>query len=116
MNRPVSLPALPRVSYRRQTFSELLLLALGFFLLVRLARLLFRARTRRSTTDQCQKERRNQNRRGEQLLHTEIRNDNRRDQRGNRQRCFRSRQAGSFNFGDVVFVYCLLAVLMFEGS
>ena len=69
---PVSLPALPWVSYRRQTFSKLLLLALGFSLLISLARLLLRARTRRRTTDQYQKERRNQNRGGEQLLHTEI--------------------------------------------
>ncbi len=43
MNHPISLPALPWVSYRRQTFSKLLLLELGFSLLIRLARLLFRA-------------------------------------------------------------------------
>ena len=42
MNQPVRLPALPWVTYRRQTFSKLLLLALGFSLLVRIARLLFR--------------------------------------------------------------------------
>ncbi len=42
MNQPVRLPALPWVTYRRQTFSKLLLLALGFFLLIRVARLLFR--------------------------------------------------------------------------
>src|SRR5512132_4433282 len=82
-NQPIRLPAPPWVTYRRHTFSKLLLPALGFFLLIRLARLLLRARTRRSTTDQCQKERRNQNRRGEQLLHTEIGTINRRDQRGN---------------------------------
>src|SRR5438034_7419421 len=49
MNQPVSLPALPWVTYRRQTFSKLLLLALGFFLLVCLARLLFRTGDRKST-------------------------------------------------------------------
>jgi len=43
------LPALARVIYWRQTLSKLLLLALGFFLLVRLARLLFRTRTRTGT-------------------------------------------------------------------
>jgi len=42
MNQPVPLPALPWVTYRRQTFSKFLLLALGFFLLLRIARLLFR--------------------------------------------------------------------------
>ena len=60
-NQPVSLPALPWVTYRRQTFSELLLLAIGFFLLVRLARLLFRTRTRAATAWQRDKERQNQN-------------------------------------------------------
>ena len=49
MNQPVSLPALPWVTYRRQTFSKLLLLALGFSLLIRLARLLFRTGTRAGT-------------------------------------------------------------------
>jgi hypothetical protein len=48
-NQPIRLPALPWVTYRMQTFSELLLLALGFFLLVRLARLLFRTGTRAGT-------------------------------------------------------------------
>jgi hypothetical protein len=61
MNQPIRLPALPWVTYRRQTFSELLLLALGFFLLVRLARLLFRAGTRAGTAWQRDKERQNQN-------------------------------------------------------
>src|SRR5262245_364175 len=44
-NYPIRLPALPRISYRRQTFSKLLLLALGVFLLFRLSRVLFRTRT-----------------------------------------------------------------------
>jgi len=48
-NQTVRLPALPWVTYRRQTFSELLLLALGFFLLLRIARLLFRTGTRAGT-------------------------------------------------------------------
>jgi len=39
----VRLPALSWVTYWRQTFSKLLLLALRFFLLVCIARLLFRA-------------------------------------------------------------------------
>jgi hypothetical protein len=45
----VRLPALSGVTYRRQTFSKLLLLALGFSLLVRLAHLLFRTGTRTGT-------------------------------------------------------------------
>jgi hypothetical protein len=72
MNHPVSLPALPWVTYRRQTFSKLLLLALGFFLLVRLARLLFRTGTRATTAWQRDKERQNQKGFGKQLFHTEI--------------------------------------------
>jgi hypothetical protein len=60
MEHPVSLPALPWVAYRRQTFSKLLLLALGFFLLVRLARLLFGTGTRTGTAWQRDKERQNQ--------------------------------------------------------
>jgi hypothetical protein len=43
--RHLSSPALPRVTYRRQTFSKVRLLALGFSLLIRLAHLLFRAGT-----------------------------------------------------------------------
>src|SRR5215216_5090685 len=95
MPQPIWLPALPWVTYWRQTLSKLLLLALGFFLLIRLARLLLRATTRRRTTDHRQKERRNQNRRSEQLFHSELgtMNDNRRDQRGNRQRCSTSRRS-----------------------
>src|SRR5215217_3805573 len=49
MIHPAGLPALPRVSYGRQTFSKLLLLALGFFLLVRLSRLLLWTGTRTCT-------------------------------------------------------------------
>lgn len=59
-NQPIRLPSLPWVTYRRQTFSELLLLAIGFFLLVRLARLLFRTGTRAATAWQRDKERQNQ--------------------------------------------------------
>jgi len=59
-NQPVSLPALPWVTYRRQTFSKLLLLALGFFLLFRIACLLFRTGTRAATAWQRDKERQNQ--------------------------------------------------------
>jgi len=59
-NHPVRLPALPWVTYRRQTFSKLLLLALGLFLLVRLSRLLFRTGTRTGTAWQRDKDRRNQ--------------------------------------------------------
>ena len=64
MNHPVGLPALPWITYRRQTLSKLLLLALGFSLLVRLARLLFGARPRAGAAKQRDKERRNQNRPG----------------------------------------------------
>ena len=47
VNQPVRLPALPWITYRGQTFSKFLLLAaLGFFLLLRVARLLLRARSR----------------------------------------------------------------------
>jgi len=46
----LSSPALPWVTYRRQTFSKLRLLALGFLLLLRFARLLFRAGTRTGTS------------------------------------------------------------------
>jgi len=42
MNQSVRLPALSGITYRRQTFSKLLLLAFGFSLLVGIARLLFR--------------------------------------------------------------------------
>jgi len=45
MKDVVCLPALPRVGYRRQTFSKLFLLALSVFLLLRLSRLLFRTGT-----------------------------------------------------------------------
>ena len=44
-----SLPALTWVTYRRQAFSKLRLLAIGFFLLVRIARLLFRTGARTGT-------------------------------------------------------------------
>jgi hypothetical protein len=44
------LPALPRITYWRQTFSKLRLLALGFSLLIRLACLLFRTGTRTGTS------------------------------------------------------------------
>ena len=59
-NQPVRLPALPGVTYGRQTFSKLLLLALGFFLLFRVVCLLFRAGTRAGTAQQRDKERQNQ--------------------------------------------------------
>jgi len=72
MNHPARLPALPWVTYRRQTLSKLRLLAIGFSLLIRLARLLFRARTRTGTAKQRDKERRNHKRRGKQFFHTEI--------------------------------------------
>jgi len=55
MNGVVRLPALPWVTHRRQTFSKLLLLALGFSLLVRLARLLFRAGSWTGTAQQRDK-------------------------------------------------------------
>src|SRR5207248_2386449 len=59
-NHAVRLPPLPWVTYRRQTFSKLRLLTLGFFLLVRLARLLFRTGTRTGTAEQRDKESQNQ--------------------------------------------------------
>jgi len=78
------LPALPRVSYRRQTFSKLLLLELGLFLLVRLACLLLRTGTRTGTAYQRDQKRRNQNRPGKQLFHTETEQDhNQGEQSGN---------------------------------
>jgi hypothetical protein len=84
MKHPVSLPALPWVTYRRQTFSKLLLLALGLFLLVRLACLLLRTGTRAGTAYQRDQKRRNQNRPGKQLFHTETEQDhNQDDQSGN---------------------------------
>ena len=49
------LPALPRITYWRQTFSKLLLLALGLSLLVRLSRLLLRSGTRTRTAYQRDK-------------------------------------------------------------
>ena len=55
MNHPARLPALPWVTYRRQTLSKLRLLAICFSLLIRLARLLFRARTRTGTAKQRDK-------------------------------------------------------------
>ena len=80
-----SLPALPWVTYRRQTFSKLRLLALGLSLLLRVARLLFWAGTRRSTTDQFQKEHRNQKHRSREPFHVKLEHDdNRRYQRGKR--------------------------------
>src|SRR5438552_11525802 len=60
MNHAVRLPPLPWVTYRRQTFSKLRLLTLRFFLLVRLARLLFRTGTRTGTAEQRYKESQNQ--------------------------------------------------------
>ena len=60
-NQKVRLPALPRVSYGRQTFSKLRLLPFSFFLLVRVARLLFRTGTRPGTAEKRYKQRRNQN-------------------------------------------------------
>lgn len=49
--RHLVLPSLTGVTYGRQAFAELGLLPFGFPLLVRLARLLFGAGTRRSATD-----------------------------------------------------------------
>src|SRR5215475_1614035 len=84
MKQAFRLPALPRVSYRRQTFSKLLLLALGLFLLVRLACLLLRTGTRTGTAYQRDQKRRNQNRPGKQLFHTETEQDHNQDkQSGN---------------------------------
>jgi hypothetical protein len=48
--RHLSSPARSWVTHWRQIFSKLRLLALGFSLLIRLARLLFRAGTRTSTS------------------------------------------------------------------
>jgi hypothetical protein len=59
--RHLSSPALPGVTYRRQTFSEICLLALGFSLLVRLAHLLFGAGTWTGTAQQRDRKHRNQN-------------------------------------------------------
>jgi hypothetical protein len=72
MNQPVRLPALPWVTYRRQTFSKIRLLTLGLSLLVRLACLLFRAGTPTGTAKQRDKKRRNQKRPGKELFHTET--------------------------------------------
>src|SRR5215831_11960869 len=111
------LPPLSGISDWGQTFTKLFLLPLGFFLLVRLSCLLFRTGTRRRTTDQCDKERRDQNRPGKQLFHTGDRNRTiirAINAATSRHRCPTVGEAGLFNFGDVVFVYCLLAVLVLE--
>lgn len=115
MNQAVVLPALARVGHRRQAFSKLRLLALGIFLLVSFTRLLFRTGTRTGAAQQRDKKRRNQNRLGKQLFHT-----------GDRETTIirainaatfgHRRRAGLFNFGDVVFVYRLLAIVVLEGS
>jgi len=55
-----ALPPLTGITHGGQAFAEVGLLPFGFPLLFRFARLLFRAGTGRSTTDQSQKERRNQ--------------------------------------------------------
>ena len=79
-----ALPALSGVSYWRQTFTKLFLLALGLLLLVRLSRLLLRTGARTGTAYQRDQKRRNQNRPGKQLFHTETEQDhNQDDQSGN---------------------------------
>ena len=84
MNQPIHLPALAWVGHRRQAFSKLCLLTLRFFLLVRIARLLFRTGSP-GAAQQRDKKRRNQNRLGKQLFHTgeSRKNDNQSNQRGN---------------------------------
>src|SRR5438270_751499 len=57
-------PTLPGVAHGRQAFAKVRLLAVGFSLLIRLARLLFRAGARTSTAWQCYKEHRNEKCRG----------------------------------------------------
>jgi hypothetical protein len=79
-----ALPALSGVSYWRQTFTKFFLLALGLFLLVRLACLLLRTGARTGTAYRRDQKRRNQNRPGKQLFHTETEQDhNQDDQSGN---------------------------------
>ena len=79
-----ALPPLSGISYWRQTFTKLFLLALGLLLLIRLACLLLRTGARTGTAYQRDQKRRNQNRPGKQLFHTETEKDhNQDDQSGN---------------------------------
>ncbi len=68
----VPLPALARIAYRGQALTKLRLLAFGFSLLLRLARLLLRTRTR-STAREYNAERWNEKHGGCQLFHRRTR-------------------------------------------
>jgi hypothetical protein len=66
-------PTLTRVAHGRQAFAKVRLLAFGFPLLIRLARLLFRAGARTSTAWQRDKEHRNEKCRGRKFFHMKLR-------------------------------------------
>ena len=79
------LPSLTGITYRGQAFTEVGLLPFGVPLLLRVARLLFWAGTRRSTTDQFQKKHRNQKHNSREPFHVKLEHDdNRPYQRGKR--------------------------------
>jgi hypothetical protein len=72
INRRLVLPPLARIAHRRQALAELRLLAFGFPLLIRVARLLFGAGTWGATAQEGDKERRNQKCLNRELLHIRI--------------------------------------------
>jgi hypothetical protein len=66
-------PSLTGITHWRQAFAKVRLLPFGFSLLVRVARLLFRAWSRTGTAQQCDKEHRNEECRGRELFHIKLR-------------------------------------------
>ena len=66
-------PPLTGITHWRQAFAKVRLLTFGFPLLVRVARLLFRAWPRSGTTEQSDNEHRNEKCRGRELFHIKLR-------------------------------------------